>query len=108
MTIDNGSPPPEFLRLEAAKNGVEELIPFGKSPGMIEEGLPTVDDLREMTEALDDPLKVVARKLRALTLEHITTMCSAMGKPDMRDTLVKWAVAYLDGTAMPEERERRL
>ncbi|SRR5258707_15282473 len=107
MTIDNGSPPPEFLRLEEAKNGVQELIPFGKSL-VVEDGLPTMDDLKEMVESMDDPLKVVARKLRALTLEHITTMCVAMGKPDMRDTLVRWAVAYLDGTPMPEEKERRL
>jgi hypothetical protein len=101
MTIDNGDPPPEFLRLEPVRN---ELVPFGKSP---DEGLPTVDDLKEMVDALDDPLRVVARRIRALTLEHITTMCSAMGKPDMRDTLVKWAVAYLDGTPF-EEKERRL
>jgi hypothetical protein len=107
MTIDNGSPPPDFLRLEAVQNGVMEIVPYGKSPGDIE-GLPTLDDLKEMAEALDDPLKVVARRIRALTLEHITTMCSAMGKPDMRDTLVKWAVAYLDGTPMPEDKERRL
>ena len=109
MTIDNGSPPPEFLRLEAASNGVQELVPYGKiiDPPEYRTDLPTVDDLREMTEALDDPLKVVARRIRALTLEHITTMCVAMGKPDMRDTLVKWAVAYLDGTPF-EEKERRL
>jgi hypothetical protein len=96
MTIDNGSPPPEFLRLEPPQNGVVEVYNH------------SADLLVEIEEAAEDPLKVVARKLRALTLEHITTMCSAMGKPDMRDTLVKWAVAYLDGTAMPEERERRL
>jgi hypothetical protein len=107
MTIDNGDPPPEFLRLDTPKNGVTELVPYGKSP---DEGLPTVDDIRAMDDlvvALDDPLKVVARRIRALTLEHITTMCSAMGKPDMRDTLVRWAVAYLDGTPF-EEKERRL
>jgi hypothetical protein len=96
MTIDNGSPPPEFLRLEPPRDGVVEVYNH------------SADLLVEIEEAAEDPLKVVARKLRALTLEHITTMCSAMGKPDMRDTLVKWAVAYLDGTAMPEEKERRL
>jgi hypothetical protein len=96
MTIDNGSPPPEFLRLEPPQNGIVEVYNH------------SADLLVEIEEATEDPLKVVARKLRALTLEHITTMCSAMGKPDMRDTLVKWAVAYLDGTPMPEEKERRL
>ena len=100
MTIDNGSPPPEFLRLEPA----QEYCPMTIAPR------PAFPDdlLVEIEESTEDPLKVVARKLRALTLEHITTMCVAMGKPDMRDTLVKWAVAYLDGTAMPEEKERRL
>src|SRR6266853_4642750 len=100
MTIDNGSTPPEFLRLEAPRNGVQELDYGGG------QGIPP-QALMEMEEAAEDPLKVVARKIRALTLEHITTMCSAMGKPDMRDTLVKWAVAYLDGTPF-EEKERRL
>jgi hypothetical protein len=93
MTIDNGDPPPEFLRLEAPRNGVQER---------------EFDELfAEIEESVKDPLKVVAAKIRALTLEHITTMCSAMGKPDMRDTLVRWAVAYLDGTPF-EEKERRL
>lgn len=98
MTIDNGDPPPSFLHLGVVQNGVQEI----ESSRSFEPSL-----LEEIEEATADPLKVVARKLRALTLEHITTMCAAMGKPDMRDTLVKWAVAYLDGTPF-EEKERRL
>jgi len=96
MTIDNGSPPPEFLRLEAPRDGVVEVYNH------------SAELLVEIEESTEDPLKVVARKLRALTLEHVTQMCTQMGKVEMRDTLVKWAVAYLDGTPMPEEKERRL
>jgi len=101
MTIDNGSPPPEFLRLEAVRNPTREIELLGGNSVFV----PNL--LEEIEESAEDPLKVVARKIRALTLEHITTMCSAMGKPDMRDTLVKWAVAYLDGKPM-EKEERRL
>jgi len=118
MTIDNGSPPPEFLRLEPPQNGVFERLASLEPRADIfdwerirDEFFPIIRQalsLAALSEATDDPLKNLAQLIRALTLEHITTMCSAMGKPDMRDTLVKWAAAYLDGTAMPEEKERRL
>ena len=62
--------------------------------------------LRKQAEAAADPLREVARQLRALTLEHITSMCKAMGKPEMRDTLVQWAISYLDGTEMPKDDRR--
>jgi hypothetical protein len=95
MTIDNGDPPPDFLRLEAPRNGVREISES--------------DILASIEESAEDPKKVLARKLRALTLEHMTEICTQMGKVELRDILVRWAVAYLDGTAMPsEDKERRL
>jgi hypothetical protein len=79
---------------------------YGKSPA-----LPESDDLeielKEVNDWVEDPLKVVARHFRSLTLEHITKMCTQMGKADLRDTMVQWAVAYLEGGDLPLKPDGR-
>src|SRR5215472_10860990 len=91
----------------APKRAVERIVDNANQVVLGRLASPEPDDgelilgLRKQAEAAADPLRALALSLRKLTLEHITTMCKAMGKPEMRDTLVQWAISYLDGTEMP-------
>ena len=117
MTIDDGKDMPNFLKLEPSEiTQIRTKIPEAKwrdlsfdrhisgDGSQFEEPITI---LKAIEDSLDDPLRVVARNLRALTLEQITVMTKGMGKPDLRDTLVLWASAYLDGGELPLKDERR-
>jgi hypothetical protein len=95
-TIDLDAPPPAFLRQgDIREADVRELITIEGSKAAVERAIEP------------DLLRVTALCLRALTLEQITTMCKGMGKAELRDTLVLWAAAYLDGGELPIKDERR-
>ena len=111
MTIDRDSQPPSFLRREPiGEPDVQERAwltePLRAKSIEIAEQASDLERLKALEKALNDPLETVARQLRALTLEQITVMCKGMNKPEMRDTLVQWAVSYLDGTEMPKDERR--
>ena len=110
MTIDNGSLPPAFLRREPlGEPDVQERVWIALADdehASEADRLKALEHLKAVEKALNDPLETVARQLRALTLEQITVMCKGMNKPEMRDTLVQWAISYLDGTEMPKDERR--
>lgn len=86
------------------------LIPRDLPPLEEVEPSPMKDDLAVMLDELEaevqDPLKPIAQRLRALSAEHLWKMCDHMGKPELPKTLVNWAISYLDETPMPKEERR--
>jgi hypothetical protein len=85
--------------LELPKD-LTDYAPKPKQEGALE-WAPEPPDLDRIGKWSQDPLKVVAENLRGLTLEQITRMANDMGEPNIRDTLVQWAIAYLDGGHLP-------
>jgi hypothetical protein len=106
MTALDFAPIPERLRLEPlTEPDIREGLPEAfesRLRSIVREEVR----LALLDEALNNPETVIARIIRGFTLEQITTLCRAMGNPNLRDTLVNWAVSHLDGTPLPEEKKR--